>query len=203
MSALKSIAATTKTGEEKLSYNGQATKYSLLDFWRWSASDILSNVTRGIFAEFLVGTAIGLDPKNIRDEWAAFDLTSKNGIKLEIKSAAYIQSWYQKAYSTISFSIKPAKYWDPETNILSKVSKRHADVYVFCLLKCKDQAIIDPLNLDQWEFYVLPTIELDEYERSQSSLTLNSLTKLTGSIVYDKLKNAIENAYKKQKKASL
>jgi hypothetical protein len=88
----------------------------------------LSNATRGRFAEFIVGTAMGLDPKNLRDEWAAYDLTTDEGIKIEVKSASYIQSWNQKRLSNISFSIKPAKYWDAETNMLYGKPERHADM---------------------------------------------------------------------------
>ena len=199
MEDLKAIKAIPKTGKEKLFFKGDELRYNLLDFWRWSVSDILSNVTRGRFAEFVVGTVIGLKPENLRDEWDAYDLTTENGIKIEIKSAAYIQSWNQKKYSTISFSIKPAKYWDAETNMLRGEPKRHADIYVFCLLKYKDQSTIDPLKMEQWDFYVLPTFRLDNYERSQSSITLNYLRKMTVSIKYEDLKNEIEKAFEEQK----
>ncbi|MEX2603639.1 MAG: hypothetical protein WD361_05530 [Gracilimonas sp.] len=198
MFELKKIKASPKTGNEYLTENGVNTKYNLLDFWRWSVSDILSNATRGRFAEFIVGTAVGLNPENLRDEWDAYDLTTENGIKIEVKSAAYIQSWNQKSFSNISFSIKPARYWDAETNMHNNEPKRHADIYVFCHLKHKDQNTIDPLKMEQWNFYVLPTYRLDNYERSQSSITINSLKKLTKPIKYRDLKNGINKAYKEQ-----
>ena len=75
-----------KTGKESLTDNGKNTNYNLFDFWKWSVSDILSNATRGRFAEFVVGTAVGLNPKNLRDEWDAYDLTTDDGIKIEVKS---------------------------------------------------------------------------------------------------------------------
>ena len=193
------IKALPKTGHELISYKGQETNYRLLDFWRWSVSDILSNATRGRFAEFIVGTAVGLNPENLRDEWDAYDLTTNDGIKIEVKSAAYIQSWNQKKYSPILFSIKPARYWDAETNMQSGEPKRHADLYVFCHLKHKDQNTIDPLKMEQWDFYVLPTYRLDNYERSQSSITINSLKKLTMPRQYKELKNEIIKASNEQK----
>jgi len=199
MSELKEIIANPKNGDEWLSDNGQNINYNLLDFWRWSVSDILSNATRGRFAEFIVGTAIGLNPENLRDEWDAYDLTTVSGIKIEVKSSAYIQSWNQKNFSIISFSIKPARYWDEEINMQRGEPKRHADLYVFCHLKHKDQNTIDPLKMEQWDFYVLPTYRLDNYERSQSSITLNSLRKLTKRKKYKELKNEITKAYKEQK----
>ncbi len=182
-----------------MTFKGSDLEYNLLDFWQWSVSDVLSNATRGRFAEFVVGTAIGISPENLRDEWDAFDLTSENGIKIEIKSAAFIQSWYQKKYSTISFSIRPARHWSAETNKLSDKPKRHADVYVFCLLNHTEQTTIDPLKMEQWEFYVVPTYKLDNYKRSQSSIKLNSLRKICESIEYIELKTEIEKADNLQK----
>ena len=198
MSNLKEINATPKTGNEYLEDKGKKINYSLLDFWKWSVSDILSNATRGRFAEFIVGTSVGLDPKNLRDEWDAYDLITNSGIKIEVKSAAYIQSWNQKKYSTISFSIKPARFWDAKENMRKGNAKRHADVYVFCHLKHKEQETINPLKMQQWDFYVLPTFKLDNYERSQSSITLNSLKKLANPIEYSQLRKEIEWQGKKQ-----
>jgi hypothetical protein len=199
MDELKQIIAIPKTGQETVSDNGANTKYTLLDFWRWSASDILSNATRGRFAEFIVGTVVGLDPNNLRDEWGAYDLTTEEGINIEVKSASYIQSWNQKKLSTISFSIKPTRYWNAETNMQCGEPKRHADLYVFCHLKGQDKETIDPLKMEQWDFYILPTYRLDNYQRSQSSITLNSLKKLTLSRKYSELKDEILKAYKEQK----
>jgi hypothetical protein len=42
----------------------------------------------------------------------AYDLITSTGIRIEVKSSAYLQSWSQKRLSTISFSISPARYWD-------------------------------------------------------------------------------------------
>lgn len=200
MSELIAIQAEPKTGNEYLTENGEKTNYNLLDFWIWSVSDIMSNTTRGRFAEFVVGTAVGLDPNNLRVEWDAYDLKTDNGIKIEVKSAAYIQTWNQKKKSTISFLTKPSKYWDSETFIEDEKARRHADVYVFCHLKHEDQETINPLKMEQWDFYVLPTFRLDNYERSQSSITINSLKRLTEQIKYNELKTVINKAAEEQKK---
>ena len=92
-----------------------------------NVSDLLNNATCGRFAEFVVWTSIGLKPENLRGEWGAYDLTTENRIKIEVKSAAYIQSWNQKKYSTISFSIKSARYWNAGTNIQHGSPKRYAN----------------------------------------------------------------------------
>lgn len=196
MSSLEATKAVLKTGEEKLMYNEKSLNFSLLDFWRWSVSDIVSNATRGRLAEFIVATAVNIDIKEIRDEWGAYDLETPDKIKIEIKSAAYIQSWEQKKLSLISFSTKLSQPWNSEIDKRSTIPIRSADVYVFCLLHHLNKPTINPLNLNHWEFYVLSTEELNNYKRSQHSITLNSLKKLTNSVEYDKLKNEIEEKNK-------
>jgi hypothetical protein len=188
---LGQISAKLKTGQERLTIDNQPLSYSLLDFWRWSVSDILSNATRGRFAEFIVATATNIDISTVRGEWSAFDLQTKEGIKLEIKSAAYLQSWFQKALSKISFSTRAALHWDSATNEQSQSPSRHADVYVFCLLHHKLKQTVDPLNLNQWEFYVLATKQLNEYKRSQYSITLKSLQLMANPVGYKDLYNEI------------
>jgi len=200
---LDPIVATCKTGEENLEFENTSVGYTLLDFWRWSVSDILSNATRGRLAEFIVGTAIKLNIEHLRNEWDAYDLITEDGIKIEVKSASYLQSWKQDKYSTISFSIKAASHLDNlETMVRSEV-KRHADVYVFCLLKHKDAFTINPLKLEQWDFFVVPTIQIDNYKRSKTSITLPSLQKITTKVSYLNLKSAILNASNIQKKYSI
>lgn len=131
MNKLECVTATIKTGNEKLTFKNKTLDFSLLDFWRWSVSDILSNATRGRFAEFIVATAANIDIKKIRDEWGAFDLETVDGIKIEVKSSAYLQTWFQKTLSKISFGTKPAFVIDALTNKQSELKIRSADVYVF------------------------------------------------------------------------
>ena len=92
---LPHITQTLKTGNELFHWKGQSLDISLLDFWRWSVSDLVSNATRGRLAEFIVATALNVPFDQVRDEWGAYDLLTPEGIKVEVKSAAYIQSWYQ------------------------------------------------------------------------------------------------------------
>lgn len=194
MKGLGKIIATPKGGKEPVSFNGISTGYALIDFWRWSSSDLVSNTMRGLLAEFIVGTALKFDPGIPRQEWEAFDLIIDNRIRIEVKSSAYIQTWNQKKFSAILFSIKPTKYWDTSTGIESE-TRRHSDVYVFCHLKHKDQETIDPLKLEQWDFYVLSTKILNELMPGKASITLENLQKLTSAVAYCSLYEQIISAY--------
>ena len=180
-----------KTGNEQLSQNGTRLERTVLDFWRWSASDLVSNTLRGIFAEYIVATALGLDT-GVRNEWDAFDLLTTDNIKIEVKSAAYLQTWYHQNLSSINFNIRPTRAWDAETNTSEPDLKRQADIYVFCLLKHQDKLTLDPLNLDQWEFYIVPASHLNEKILHQRTLSLSKLIKLNPQIVsYEKIAQSI------------
>ncbi len=191
MPILPPIKATRKNGSDPIHDAGRPLGFDLNDFWRWASSDLVSNVTRGVVAEYLVAKAVGLNPDAVRVEWDAYDLTSPEGIKIEVKSAAYIQSWHQPDYSRISFRVPKTLGWDAETNVEAEEAKRHAEVYVLCLLKNRDQESLDPLDVSQWDFYVLPTSVLNERKRSQHSITLPSLEKLCDAVSYGRLQEAI------------
>ena len=168
------------------------TGLALWDFWQWSSSDLVSNATRGILAEFLVASALGLS-NGVRNEWDAFDLQTETGIKIEVKSAAYVQTWHQRTLSRIVFDIRPTRAWDPLTNRLAKERKRQADVYVFSLLHHKDKETVNPMDLSQWTFYVVSTNQLDDVCGEAKSISLSGLKKL-GPIAcdFDGLRRAVE-----------
>lgn len=183
-----------KTGAERFHRDGRSLGFDLRGFWQWSASDLMSNATRGILAEYLVAQAVGVAGSGVRDEWAAFDLETPS-VRIEVKSAAYLQTWAHSKLSTILFSVRPARAWDPETNELAPEPGRHASVYVFALLAHRDKATVEPLNLAQWQFYVLPTAILNARTRSQHSISLKSLQTLTGTpVTFEGLREAVEQA---------
>ena len=162
------------------------TDLTILDFWQWGFSNILTNSLRGIFAEFLVGSALGA--LNLpRIEWDAFDLKFKDK-KIEVKSAAYIQAWYRGTLSKISFNIGAKKEYDYNTNTYSGEAARNADIFTFCLLKEKDQELINPMDTSQWEFYVVTTGELNKLYPHQKTISLSSLRKICAPILYQDLK---------------
>jgi hypothetical protein len=146
-------------------------------------------------AEFIVARALGLGLTGARTEWDAVDLVTPTGVKVEVKSAAYVQSWFQKKLSDICFVVPARRGWDATTNEMELTGRRHADVYVFALLAHQDKASVDPLDLAQWKFYVLPTATLGSRKRSQYSITLKSLSTLCPSPIRStQLSEAVEHA---------
>lgn len=165
----------------------------MLDYWRWSNSDLVSNASRGILAEYIVGKALGCDVQ-VRDEWATYDLLTPERYRVEVKSSAYLQSWHQKKLSTITFGYGKRRGWDSETGTEEAEPLRNSDVYVFALLAHQDQSTLNPLDLAQWKFYVVPTAWLDARERSQHSITLPSLRSAFDSVMFCDLRDAVASA---------
>ncbi len=183
MSELGPIDRLRRSGEERFRHGAVPLDADVLSFWQWGASDLVVNTLRGVLAEYIVALALGVADEGIRDAWAPYDLQSPEGITVEVKSSAYIQSWHQKRHSRIEFEYPKTKAWDPQTGDYQEQARRQAQVYVFALLAHQEQATVDPLDLDQWEFYVVPTAVLDARQRSQHSITLPSLKALHGEHV--------------------
>ena len=170
-----------KAGDEAFHGRAEPVDFSISNFWRWAHSDLLDNTARGVLAEFLVANALKQTNNEPRHEWVAIDVHTKNGLKVEVKSAAYAQTWAQEKPSEIRFDIAPKKQaWHLEKSEPEDFEKpkRVADVYVFCLLGRSDDPEPDPMDLNQWEFYVLDTKSLNQEYPCQDSIGLNRLKSL-------------------------
>lgn len=170
---------------------------TLQDFWAWAFSDLVSNTERGKLAEYIVATAMGCN-EGTSLTWGSFDLLSLEGIKIEVKASAYIQSWEQKSFSRIEFSIAESLYWDGVA--YAKEKKRQADVYVFCVLKHKEQDTINPLDLEQWDFYPVSTASLNKAVKGQKTICLARVAELCGRgpCTYQMLRKAVVEAWQSE-----
>ena len=184
------LALTTPhDGGEPFRTGGEPTGFDLQGFWRWAQSDLLSNVTRGVLAEYIVAQALGVAAP-VRDEWAAFDLQAPGNpsIRVEVKCSAYVQGWRQDGFTKPQFDTAPSRNLDDP----GSDPEHQADVYVYCLLAHRNRETVDPLDLDQWEFYVLPRSTVEEL--SQKSVGLSRLRDLTLPVPYVALRTAIYSA---------
>lgn len=192
MTKYQALEVKRKSGEEIFHIEGKPLDENLLSFWQWSSSDLMSNAMRGILAEYIVACALGENHSH-RTEWDAYDIKTKEGIKIEVKSSAFIQAWHQNKLSSIQFSIRPTVGWDSQKNTRSGEVMRQADIYVFCLLIHKEQDTIDPLNMNQWQFYVLSSNKLNQSLGAQKTIVLSSLLRLDPIITtYSELPSAIK-----------
>lgn len=186
--------ATRKYGHEQLHEEGNPIGQTVLDFWRWSASDLVNNAQRGILAEFLVAHALGL-ADGTRVEWDSVDLRTADGVHVEVKSAAFLQAWRQERPSVIRFDVA-RKMVDPAApGGAVTPPTRHAHVYVFCLLHHRELATLDPIDVAQWTFFVVSRRQVDSAFGAQKSVGLRALTSMgVAPVRYVDLAAAVEIA---------
>lgn len=193
-------------GDEKLINDGNYLPYSIIDFWKWAYSNILHNMQRGTFADFIVKCALdggevitrpeigtGLEPYDL--EGPVIPSTGKVS-RIEVKSAAFVQIWDIKHPERANFSIAPATLPD-ETGDFHQgdVRQRNNDLYVFTLYTATDRRS-NILDLSWWEFFVLPTykIEADRRLQKQKTISLKRVRELCPVLSFDMLCNAIIDA---------
>ena len=194
MNLSKVLAEDRKTGQECICDEQDKIVSTVLEYWQWAYSSLSGNTERGHFAEYLVAVALGT-ADNTRIEWDRYDLKSPTGITVEVKASGYLQTWSQNKLTKPIFGIRPTKSWDYETNQREETSKRQADVYVFCLHTYdRKDAGLNPLDLSQWKFYVLPTKTLDEKMPVQKTISLDKI-KALGAVAlnFSELKDAVEH----------
>ncbi len=183
------------TGNEEFTLHSYGAGITIMDFWSWAYSNLIDNTQRGVMAEFLVYSSLNSNTKHtqMRENWLPFDVTSPSGRRIEVKSAAYIQAWTpENIFAQIRFDIGKKLAWNNENASFASEAKRNCDLYVFCLFTAKTKDI-SLLNLDYWEFYVLPTSVLNEKVPNQKGIALSSLLKLEPvKTDYTGLREAIE-----------
>ncbi len=155
-----------------------AVGHTVGDFWAWAYSNILTNITRGLFAEFLVGTALGA-VEGMRTEWDSFDLLYGDA-RIEVKSSAYLQSWPQEKPSVIGWSISPST-WQQDEGATNQ--EPPADCYVFCVY-CEedDRSPAKVLDSEQWRFYVVPKRVIKEELSGQKTVVHSRIKSLTDAV---------------------
>jgi hypothetical protein len=179
------------TGAERFVTSASVATPTVLDFWRWSTADLMSNATRGILAEFIVAHALGVT-EEIREEWAPVDLTYEH-TSIEVKCAGHLQAWGQDAFTVPKFGVRKTRHYDRATGDYRGEPRRQASLYVFCLHHCRDPATVNPLDLDQWSFYVVPTRDLDDRFPSAEELTLSRLEALhVAPVAYADLRGEVD-----------
>ena len=169
------------------------------EFWRWIGSDLVGNTTRGLFAEYLVGLAVGAltgnDADGVRDEWGAHDLVTPDGVTIEVKSSAYLQTWRQAKEATPRFGIARTQAWDSATGKASEEKRRWSDVYVFCLLHHRSKVTLDPSDVGQWTFFVVPTALVEAKLEDQKEIGLGKLRELgVKQVCFDGIAEAVREA---------
>lgn len=189
LSEIKKLSKNQMTGDERFSYNGEKTDMTMLEFWRWHFSEIFDLQSK--ISEYIVGKALGLKEAENVGVWTLYDMMYR-GKRIEVKETSYYHAWQSdeepKSHNR-SFGI--TKAYDDYTKKDSNY-RRQNDIYIFCLNTGETRADSYPLELEHWEFYVVPTITIDEVCKNGKSITLSRVRKLADKVSFGELKPKVD-----------
>ena len=89
-------------------------------------------------------------------------------VRVEVKCTGYFQTWRtdDKVSQNRYYSIKPAH------DKVKNTFERQNDIYVFCLLLGNTREEANPLNLNNWEFYIVPTSVINKECQEANTIRL-------------------------------
>ncbi len=154
---------------------------------------LMNNVHRAHYVEAMISLALDERWRLVsRDwDWAPWDLESDDGVRLEVKQSAAVQSWNtHDPQENRSFDIAQRNgYWDYESRWHAGKA-RYADIYLFAWHPELNRKIADHRCPEQWLFFVIPEYGLP----AQKSISLNSLKKNPATVetVYEGLAATVE-----------
>lgn len=187
--------------DEKFFHKGKEL-CSVLDFWQYAYSQLEG--LGDTLAEFLVANALGIEKAENVNYWTAYDMAYRNK-RIEVKATSYVHPWNTCISKVRTFSIEPTNnnYWGNSTDGVNggKEKSRQSEVYVFCLNSNMDIQKNDPLKVDDWIFYVVPTFVINSYCKDnpgQKKIALNVVRQLAKTgVAFDELRNAVDAAIEK------
>jgi len=164
-------------------------------FRRWVLGDLVDNRNRGLFAEWLVGEALGvIDEVTPRREWDAYDLLYRDK-KIEVKASGRSQSWSRDQQSNVRFGIeRKSSSWTAASDewIAHDQPVRFADVYVFCVhepVPATNANVADPSH---WAFWVVATDVLDQELGSQKTVGIRTLNHLASPVTWSGIRERVD-----------
>lgn len=138
---------------EKFTINNNELDFGILDFWKSKYSNIYN--MQEVIAEFIVEKALGIDKAQNTDYWTLYDILYRD-YRIEIKETSYYHPWNEdgKVSKQRMFGITKANS-NYESNETENKFERQNDIYVFCLNTGTTKETSNPMNLDNWEFYII------------------------------------------------
>lgn len=178
-------------GTEPFTLDGSSIGFTLQDFWGFQFSNIWDMQDQ--IAEFIVARALGLTMPYNKNGWTLWDIAYQ-GKRVEVKTTAYYHSWRADGdvSKVRSFSIEKAytRYKDRTSEY-----KRQNDIYVFCLNTGTTRESSNPMRLENWRFFVIPTATIDRLCGNNKHISLGRVKRISGhpeGLSYTDLKQTVD-----------
>jgi hypothetical protein len=151
---------------------------------------LVTNILRAMLVEAMVDVALPAHWTWCSAGYSSWDFISQDGIRLEVKQSAALQSWSTPGSppSKCVFDIAPRTgRWEGTTWVSG--AGRNADLYVFAHHPVADLTA-DHREPAQWRFYVVPTTALP----ATKSISLGKLQTMSRPVPHADLAAAVEAA---------
>lgn len=138
--------------------------FTLGDFWSWAFSDLLDHDVRAAFAQFVV--CLGLDRTALpRVSWTGGDLPYR-GRSLRVVHLGHVAAWDVDAPATVWQGAEGERdpHWSRQRDAVVELGgEGAADCWIVSHDPRRDPRALDPLDVAEWEFFVLPhhAVELE------------------------------------------
>lgn len=175
---------------EKFIFNNNELDFGILDLWESKYSNIFN--MQDVIAEFLVEKALGIDKAQNTDYWTLYDILYR-GCRIEIKQTGYYHPWNENGEISnirrfgITMANSNYEFEDMENKI-----ERQNDIYIFCLNTGETKENSNPMNIANWEFYIVPTKIINNICGDNKTIGLNKVREISKKVTYDKIKETID-----------
>lgn len=175
---------------EKFTINNNELDFGILDFWKSKYSNIYN--MQEVIAEFIVEKALGIDKAQNTDYWTLYDILYRD-YRIEIKETSYYHPWNEngKVSKQRMFGITKANS-NYESNETENKFERQNDIYVFCLNTGITKETSNPMNLDNWEFYIILTSEINKQCGDNKKISLGRVRKIAEKKSFEEIKSCID-----------
>lgn len=179
------------TGQEQFTLNGESIGFSVLDFWAFQLSNIWD--VQEEIAEFIVAKALGQDMPYNKNGWTLWDMNYR-GKRIEVKETGYYHSWRTDGKISQQRTFGITKAYSLYKNRHSEF-KRQNDIYVFCLNTGETEEASNPLVLENWRFWVVPTSTINRLCGDNKTISLGRvkrIARLKEGLGYGELREAVD-----------
>lgn len=179
------------SGQENFSFDNINLGFTMLDYWRFHYSNIFD--LQDTIAEFIVAKALDIHESQNDQYWTLWDLTYRDK-HIEIKETSYYHSFNTngKISKQRVFDIHKSNGGYDEKSGNNELIRQN-DLYIFCLNTGNTEEESYPLNLNNWEFYVVPTKVINEQCGDNKTISLGRIRSFGfNPIYYAHLKKEID-----------
>jgi hypothetical protein len=151
---------------------------------------LITNVYRGHVAEAIVAAALEPDWLWCSADYSSWDFERSDGVRLEVKQSAVLQTWSTEPPKRITGSFDIAErqgYWEGPAWVATP--GRCAQVYVLAHHTIIDDTA-DHRDPSQWQFYVVRASELPVVKK----ISLGTLQRLAQPCGFAELRERVDQA---------